>query len=346
MYRERVELYKRLEKEFDTKLIVYATSDRQNMEAQIAPDVIDYFISHLDNIKPCQKISLYLYTRGGNTSTARNIVNLLKIFGDQLQVIIPHKAHSSGTLISIGANELVMTKQATLGPIDPSINSLLNPKLFNGSVIPVSVEAVKGYLQFAKDELKIADDKALAEIYNKLTDFVHPLVLGDVYRSKAQIKMIAEQLLNNQVDDQEKKDKIIKFLCSESGSHDYTINRREAKEELGLNVIIPTDQQYKIIKAIYDDLAEDMLLGKPFNLNYINGAYNVRRCILESIYGGSDYFSTEGTVVRGNLVNGQDAIKDEVRFNGWRHENFYEEQNKVAISEEGVVYESSDVYNP
>ena len=70
------------------------------------------------------------------------------MYCEQLQVIVTHKAHSSGTIISLGANEVIMTKQATLGPIDPSLNTELNPRVIDGSIFPVSVEAVKGYLEF------------------------------------------------------------------------------------------------------------------------------------------------------------------------------------------------------
>jgi len=90
-----------------------------------------------------------------------------------------------------------MTKQATLGPIDPSINTRLNPQIPGAlpqNTHPVSVEAVKGYIAFAKEELAIKDDTALANIMVKLSDVVHPLVLGEVYRSRAQIKMLAEKL--------------------------------------------------------------------------------------------------------------------------------------------------------
>lgn len=345
MYRERVELYKKLESEFNSKLLVYITSDRPNMGAQIAPDVIDFFIDHLDEIGSCEKISLFLYTRGGDTSAARNIVNLLRMYGQNLQVIVPHKAHSSGTIISLGANEVVMTKQATLGPIDPSLNTPLNPRVSEGSIYPVSVEAVKGYLEFAKNEMGITDDSSLAGIFQKLTDFVHPLVLGEVYRSKAQIQMMAEKLLKNQVTEPDKIKKIIDFLCSESGSHDYTINRREAKDELGLNIVKPTEEQYKIIKSIYDDINEELMFSKPFSIAEINGTYAVRRCLLESVVGGSDYFSTEGVVSRGTLPNGQIAIQNRVNFEGWRHDCSSDKIRLVVNDgEEEIVYERSEEF--
>ena len=344
MYSERIKLYEKLEVAFASKILAYITSDRPNMGAQIASDVIDYFIDHLDKIGPCKKISLVLYTRGGDTSAARNIVNLLRMYCDELQVIVPHKAHSSGTIISLGANEIVMTKQATLGPIDPSLNTPLNPRV-EGLVYPVSVEAVKGYLEFAKNELAINDDASLSEIFKKLTDFVHPLVLGEVYRSKAQIQMMAEKLLQYQVTDTDKKRKIIEFLCSESGSHDYTINRREAQNELGLNIKKPSPEQYELIKQLYDDINSELLFSKPFRITEINGAYSVRRCLLESIVGGSDYFSSEGVVVQGKLPDGQIAIQNQVNFEGWRHD-YSSNSEKIEINDgkEDIIYERGTDY--
>jgi hypothetical protein len=214
----------------------------------------------LDEIGVISKISLYLYTRGRYIVIVWNLVNLIYQFCDELQVVIPYKAHSAGTLISIGANSIIMTKQATLDPIDPSINTLLNPQIPGDptQTCSVSVEEVKGYIAFAKEELGIKDDAALASILVKLSESVHPLVLGHVYRSRARIKMLAEKLLVNQVSEQHQIQQIISFLCSDSGSHDYTINRREAKESLGLNVEKPSIEEYAIIKKIYDDISDEL----------------------------------------------------------------------------------------
>ena len=339
MYKNRIQLYRSLEEQFNTKAIIYVTSDRPNMSAQIAPDAIDFFIQHLDKIGPTEKISLFLYTRGGDTAAAWNIINLLKMYCEKLQVIIPHKAHSAGTIISLGATEIVMTKQATLGPIDPSINTPLNPTIAPGVTFPISVEAVKGYLEFAKEELKITDDVALSNIFIKLTDHVNPIVLGQVYRSRAQIQMLAEKLLVNQVTEPEKIKNIISFLCSDSGSHDYTINRREAENDLGLNVVKPTPDQYTLIKSIYDDINDELQFTKVFNFAEIRGAYAVRRCLLESVTGGSDYFVTEGQTVLGTAPDGQQIIKPRINFEGWRHED-----SDVAVMVEPLVQEGDIQY--
>ena len=344
MYLNRIKLYRQLEAEFNSKAIIYFTSDRENMGAQIAHDVIDYFINQLDRIGPCQKISLYLSTRGGITSAAWNIVNLLRMYCEQLQVIVPHKAHSAGTIISLGANEIVMTKQATLSPIDPSITTAMNPIVPNtGTTYPISVEAVKGYLDFAKDQLQTTNPEILTQVYLKLSDSVSPIVLGEVYRSSAQIKMLAKRLLKNQVLSDDDIKKIVDFLCSESGSHDYTINRREASNDLKLKIIKPTPTQYSIIKSIYDDICDELQLNSPFNPARVNGEYSARRSLLESIEGGSDYFVTEGVINPISGPKGEQLLHNKIIFEGWRHDNSVPSNQTLCVSdgEEVNSYEVS-----
>ena len=178
MFQDRNSIYEKIEKKRDSKIIVYITGDRPGLETQIHTEVLDYFVNHLDKIGVVKKISLYLYTRGGNTLAAWSIVNLLRQFCDDLEILIPSKCHSSGTIMSLGANRIIMTKQATLGPIDPSITTPLNPHIDGAppdAKVPVSVEAIKGYIELAKEELQIKDDSNLTQIFLKLSEKVHIL---------------------------------------------------------------------------------------------------------------------------------------------------------------------------
>src|SRR6185312_13971029 len=126
-YSTRIPLFKKIEQRRNSRVLLYVTGDRQGMETQIHPEVYDFFVNLLDEIGVVKKISLVLYTRGGSTLAGWSIVNLIEQFCDEFEVIVPSKAHSTGTLISLAAKPIVMTKQATLGPIDPSINNALNP---------------------------------------------------------------------------------------------------------------------------------------------------------------------------------------------------------------------------
>ena len=335
MDNNRKKLYQEIEKKRNSKLLVYITGDRRGWETQIANDATEYISEHLDKIGKVDKISLYLYTNGGNTLAGWNIVNLIRQFCNEFEIIVPNKARSTGTLMCLGANNIVMTKQATLGPIDPSVNSPLNPIINNlGSQakVPVSVEAIKGFIELAKHELTIKDDNALASIFRTLADKVHPLVLGEVYRAIGQIQMLARKLLRHQVTDEVKIQKIISFLCSESGSHDYTINRSEAKNELGLIIEEPDDNLYKLINDIYISIKLELLqsidlysyLGKDTEKEY-----SIKRTLIESLDGGSDFFISKGKfqkkviqlnpMVQGFETIQQDGIADIRFFEGWEH---------------------------
>lgn len=333
MYPQRKAKYAELESARQSKILAYITGDRPGMETLIHPEVYDKFVNHLDRIGVVNKISLYLYTRGGNTLAAWSLVNLIRQFCDEFEVIIPSKAHSAGTLMSLGANTILMTKQATLGPIDPSITTPLNPQIPGASPdarFPVSVEAVSGYLDLAKRDLNISDESNLASLLNHLSDKIHPLVLGAVFRSKSQIQMLARKLIRAQVTDEATIEKVISFLCSESGSHDYTIHRREARNSLGLNVEEPNNALYALVKQIYDDIVQELSLDTKFDLgNALGGqpqaAYVFRRALIESCPGGSDFFVSEGMLaqrqvqVQPGVI--QTAVEDQRTFEGWRHED-------------------------
>ncbi len=342
MFTDRIENYRWIESDRSSKLLVYFTGDRPGMETQIATDVLEYFADHLDKIGKVEKISLLLYTRGGETMAAWSLVNLIRQFCNNFEVIIPSKARSSGTIISLGADSIIMTKQATLGPIDPSVNGPLNPQNPQApnnpeARVPVSVESIQGFFELAKQELNLKTESNLKEVLLSLSEKVHPLVLGNVYRTRSQIQMVARKLLNKQLGEEKKEeiDKIISFLCSDSGSHDYAIYRNEAKDELGLNIQKPNDEQYSKINSVFEDIRNDLALLQPFNPNIELGANNssnyvCRRVLIESIDGGTDVYVTEGTLVKNVQTIPQPQplppiqrtiIENQMSFEGWKHED-------------------------
>lgn len=326
----RVPLLNAISDERQSSVISYMTGDRRQLETQISPEVIDLFVEHLDEIGPTNKISLLLYTSGGDTAAAWRLVNLLHTFCDELEVIVSAKALSAGTLISLGANKIVMTKQAALGPIDPSINHPLNPLIPNAPHIkaPVSVEAIRGYLD-AAGEMGIKDSVSLTKILIDLSDKVHPLVLGQIFRSREQIRFLAKKLLKRQIDDEDKTKEIIDFLCAESGSHDYTINRREARE-LGLRVENPSDDLYRLLRNLHLSYVDELKLLEPYDPYSLLGGnpeahYSLPRAIIESVKVGSHRFLSEGAVTRSVIQQmgpagpfAQESISDNRKFEGWR----------------------------
>ncbi len=331
-YLDRLELYRQIERERDSSLLTYVTSDRLGMETEIAPDVIDPFVDLLDKIGPVKRISLILHTNGGQTLAAWRLINLLRMFCDELEVFIPSKALSAGTLISIGADRIVMTKQAVLGPIDPSITSPLNPQVdFGGQAtqVPVSVESVRGYLNLAREELAISDTQLLTSVLLDLSRRVHPVVLGDIFRSTEQIRFLARKLLPRQVKDESKIKSIVDFLCADSGSHDYTIDRRQALD-LGLNVEKPSHELYELVRKIHSSYTEELQLLKRFSLTeFVSDgepgphSYSVARGLIEGSAGKAYAYTSEGIVTRIDVDSDfspvpQTLVHDDRRFDGWK----------------------------
>jgi hypothetical protein len=335
MYHERRPLIRRIESLRESRVLLYVTGDRPGLSTQIHPEVLDLFVDHLDQItgkRSIDKLSLILYTRGGHTIAAWSLVNLLRQFTHTLEVIVPYKAHSAGTIVCLGADNIVMTKQAQLSPIDPSHNGPLNPPIPGHpqqGTVPVSVEAINGYVNLARQDLGLKPGPELAQVLAALAEKVHPLVLGETYRARSQIRMLARRLLSERVTDEEQIDRVVSFLTADSGSHDYTINRREAKEDLGLPIEKPDDQLYDCLRQLYLDVREELQLNEPYNPHELFGTsdevpYRLVQALIESGDYGSHTFIREGVMRRlsGRDQNGlsQVLINDQPQFQGWKHD--------------------------
>lgn len=82
----------------------------------------------MDTVKglDCSKgLDLILHTPGGSPMAAEAIVKYLRSkFGKNIRVIVPQLAMSAGTMIACSANEIIMGKHSSLGPIDPQLNGI------------------------------------------------------------------------------------------------------------------------------------------------------------------------------------------------------------------------------
>jgi len=220
-----------------------------------------------------------------------------------------------------------MAKQACLGPIDPSVNGPLNPGIPGMPAnrrMPLSVEDVAGYIELARAEGSVPDAD-LANIFLKLAAEVHPLALGRVKRARGQIQELARKLLSKHMENKEKHDKIVKVLCSDAGSHDYSIYRSEARRELGLNIETPSMALYANMRDVLQDLRAEMMIGTPFSPGALVSAnspavpvpYSALRVLIETAANGSFHYKTSGNLVPFHDPAGNLNIRDEIQQDGW-----------------------------
>jgi hypothetical protein len=265
------------QKRGNSRLICCLTSDRDNAQGQIAKDFLIRFFQHLRKMGGAESVDVLLFTLGGDTLAAYALGRLVRQFAKKIGVLIPHMCLSGGTLFALGADEIVMTRLATLSAIDPSINGPNNPTVDIAAgmpggmpgqkvAVPVGVESVAGFKKLVLDEWKLGEQGA-ATAFNLLATKVNPLLLGDLQRSKEQIVRLATTLMKLHAKplDTDTISSIVKTLATELGSHDYLIGKKEAKDEVKLRVADENEELEDLILKLYEDFATEMELGIPFN---------------------------------------------------------------------------------
>jgi len=262
------ELIEKIEKERQSKVIVYFTGDRTPFGARIAEDVVRPLYEHLLNLEIDEKekrIDIFLYSRGGDVSVPWRIVSMIREFCDEFNVLIPYRAQSAATLLSIGADNIVMGKKAELGPIDPS---LVKATIGETAVPPqeIAVEDVNSFLSFAKERANINDQDAVASIFGSLINQIGPLTLGSVNRQHHHIRLVARKLLTSRREklDEEKISTIVETLTEKIYSHGHAIGRREAKD-IGLPVEYANNDIEKLIWSLYLKYEEFLKLREPIH---------------------------------------------------------------------------------
>lgn len=277
---ERMQLIKKLEELTNSKVLVYITGDRRGLETKVSPDIFPFVFKHLKKFGATEKISLFLYTPGGVTISGFGLVNLIREFCNKFDVLIPFRALSTGTLIALGANQIIMSRLGQLGPVDPSVNHPLAPTTFHPQnpaakvLVPVNVEDIISFFELAKNEACANSEKELTEAFRTLSTNVHPIVLGAINRARHQIKFLAKTLLSYHSNDIKKNEHIVSTLLEQRFSHDYLVGRKEAKEVIKLNIVDVSDEIDDNMQKLYDEYYDLMQLGSAYNPEEILGQNN------------------------------------------------------------------------
>jgi ClpP class serine protease len=158
-------------------------------------------------------LDIVLHTPGGLVLAALQIARAINEHKAKVTVFVPHYAMSGGTLVALAADEIVMSKHAVLGPIDPQIGQ-----------------------QPAASLISVVEQKPISEIDDQT------LVMADVGRKAVtQLKESATDLLKKHLP-ADKAEALAEKLVTGTWTHDYPLFAATAKE-LGLpvNTNIPND---------------------------------------------------------------------------------------------------------
>jgi hypothetical protein len=281
-FNERKELIFKLETVRKSKVLSYFLSDRETFppsfpgfQQNLTSEPQLLFADQLKSLGKPERIDFFLYTRGGNTDSIWPMICLLRESCKHLSIIVPFKAHSAGTLIAFGADEIVMTDLAQLSPIDPTTVNQFNPidPTNPRARLGISVEDVRAYFDLSEKLAKIKEEPYRLEVLKQLagsgSNSVHPLALGNVHRVTKQIEELANQLLGLHIDKKDNKEKIgaiTKRFISEFYSHLHAISRNEAVEVMGDWVKAPKAEEDVAIMDLFNSYAKILELRTKFSV--------------------------------------------------------------------------------
>jgi ClpP class serine protease len=151
-------------------------------------------------------IDLVLHTPGGLVIASLQIARAILQHKGKVTAIIPHYAMSGGTLIALAADEILMSREAVLGPVDPQIGQYPAASL-----------------------VKVVSNKPIEKVDDQT------LILADQgEKAIRQLRESVEELLRGRMPDNKVKE-LSKLLSEGHWTHDYPITCEEA-QRLGLPV--------------------------------------------------------------------------------------------------------------
>lgn len=186
------------------------------------------FMMAIHRLDRKEGLDLILHTPGGNIAAAQSIVNYLhKMFGNDIEAIIPQIAMSAGSMIACSCNKIHMAKHSNIGPIDPQLRD---------------VPAYGVVREFRRACREIKNDPSKIALWAVIIEQYRPTFLGQcenaIRWSNAFVREQLETVMfEGQPDAKEKAKNIVRKLASynRNRTHEQHIHFEEC-DAIGLNV--------------------------------------------------------------------------------------------------------------
>jgi hypothetical protein len=273
------------------KLCIQAKADLVILAGSLY-DSLDYDLyARIAKNRRSDNVLLLMATFGGSPHVAYKISRMLQKGFKKFTVVIDAYCKSGGTLLAMGAHDLVMSKRSELGPLDIQIGELEDKQSKSG-LAPVQAlkilqeqvaesyirvfEALNDSLQIqAKSAIATADhiiSSLFAEIYEQL----EPIKLAEYERAMTIMKEYGQRLSDGS---RNLKEGSLDKLLKEYPDHSFVIDRYEA-DDLFNRVRDPSDLEQELLVHLNGVFAQN-IGKKAAYLEYIS-------CPQTSAAGGVD----------------------------------------------------------
>ena len=233
---------------FDNTIIIKGDSDR----------IYRAINNFINKEKP---LLLVLLSRGGEPAPAYLIGKLCQEFcNNKFVVVVPRYAKSAATLIACAAHEIHMGSLSELGPIDPQIDKM--PALG----LKHSIEHIADLAN------KYPASGEMFARYLKLT--IEPIQIGYYERVAQSAMQYAEKLLSTHSNALKSTPaEIAEKLVYGYKDHGFVIDKGEASDIFGQNIVKGNTPEYALGNTIYNILSKVEDLADIFrNIFYFIGS--------------------------------------------------------------------------
>ena len=166
-------------------------------------------------------LDIVLYTPGGLVLAALQIARAIHKHEGRVTAFVPHYAMSGGTLIALAADEIVMSSDAVLGPVDPQLGE------YPAAAVLKAV---------ARKPVQEVDDRTL-------------ILADQAEKALAQLREGVRELLDGKLAP-EKSDELARLLSQGTWTHDHPITF-EAAKGLGLAVRDDMPAEFLDLMSLY-----------------------------------------------------------------------------------------------
>lgn len=224
----KTDLFQRISEALNADLFIYS--------GPITRSLATNFINEVDRACNNENAALILCTHGGDPDAAYVIARILKTQYKKFTLFVFGHCKSAGTLIALGANEIVMSVRGELGPLDMQVLKS-DELLFRSSsldisqaIVSLSQQAYNVFIDHFIDTIlrgggaittKTAADIATSlavGLLSPITAQIDPLRVGEMERAIN----IGQQYGERLNDDAKRVERLIKEYPSHSFVIDYT----------------------------------------------------------------------------------------------------------------------------
>lgn len=201
-----------------------------NPRGSVCPNDVNALNELLERLGSHETIYLFIKSDGGSGQVSLRMVNLLRQHCKNLVALVPLECASAATMITLGANQILMGPTAFLTAVDTSLNHALSPVDRDNDRVSVSLDELNRLIRLWRSEQGESTDNP----YKTLFNYIHPLVIGAVDRAESLSIMLCRELLAYHIADEALAHEIAATLNSKYPSHSYPILLNEARK-IGLN---------------------------------------------------------------------------------------------------------------